>query len=130
MTDRTALPPVADDEPLARFILSRNRIRSDQTVKSDAFIPYPYPDLSVTRHLRLTEAELWEIGRKVAASRPAALYGRADVQASTFKKQSLSFHPTETPKNHVNVRGWPSDKPSQKIIAQEIAAAAVFVPTP
>ncbi len=128
MIRRLASPPVSDDERLARFILFRNRIRSDQTVKPDAFIPHPYPNLSVTRHLGLTESELWEIGQEVADSRPATLYGRADVRGSTFTRQSLTLSPTAKPRNHVNVGGWPSDKPSQKIIAQQIAAVAAFVP--
>jgi hypothetical protein len=130
MTDKLGLPSIADDEWLARFILSRDRIRSDQTVKPDAFIPYPWPDLSVTRHLELSENELWEAGQEIADSRPATLHGRADVQAKIIRKQSLTISPTDKPKNHANISGWPPDKPSQKIIAQEIAAVAVFVPTP
>jgi hypothetical protein len=121
------LLPVLPDELLARFILSRNQVRSDQTVKPDAFIPYPWPDLSVTRHIGLTDEELWKTGQDVADSRPASLYGRADAQAKTFIEQSLTLSPTDVPPNHVNVTGWPSDKPSQKMIAQEIAAASVFV---
>jgi hypothetical protein len=30
--------------------------------------------------------------------------------------------------NHANVTEWPAEKPVQKIIAQEIAAAVKFVP--
>jgi hypothetical protein len=130
MTEPTSLPPVSDEELLARFILRRNQIRSDQTVKPDAFIPYPWPDLSVTRYLDLSPAELWTIGKEIADERPATLYGRADVLARIFRKQSLSLTPTHTQKNHVNVGGWPSDKPAQKNIAQEIAAEALFVPSP
>jgi hypothetical protein len=32
--------------------------------------------------------------------------------------------------NHANVTGWPSEKPTQKIIAQQIAAAAGKALTP
>ncbi|MGI9168186.1 MAG: hypothetical protein ACR2G5_17685 [Pyrinomonadaceae bacterium] len=71
MTNRPTLLAVSDDEWLARFILFRNQIRRDQTVKQDAFIPYPYPDLSVTRRLGLTDNELWELGQEFANSRPA-----------------------------------------------------------
>jgi hypothetical protein len=124
------LPPVSDDEVLARFITQRNHIRGDHSVKPNAFIPHPWPNLSVTRHLGLTEQELWEIGQDVADARPATLYGRADVQAVTITSQSLTIVPTPTPRNHANVTGWPPDKPSQKIIAQEIAAVATFVTVP
>ncbi len=122
--------PISDDEVLARFITQRNHIRSDKSIKPNAFIPYPWPNLSVTRHIGLTETELWEIGQEVANSRPATLYGRADVTAMTITSQSLNIVPTTTPRNHANVTGWPADKPSQKIIAQEIAAAATFVSAP
>jgi hypothetical protein len=121
---------VPDEETLARFILQRSHFRSDHTVKQDAFVPYPKPELSVTRHLHLAESELWEIGREIANVRPATLYGRADVEAIAFRSQSLKIIPTATPRNHANITGWPPDKPSQKIIAQEIAALATFISVP
>src|SRR6266516_1964117 len=53
------------NELLARFNTSSGWVRrSNQTVKPDAFIPYPYPALSVTRHRKLTPHELWHLGRK------------------------------------------------------------------
>jgi len=128
MTDITALPPVSEDEWMARFILFRHWIRkSDPRVRPDAFIPHPYPDLSVTRHMDLSEAELWQIGQAIADKRPATLYGRADLQAISVIKKSLRIVPTREPKNHADITGWPADKPSQKIIAQEIAAEARFM---
>lgn len=128
MTDKTEFPLVTDGESLARFVLVSKWIRNDQTVRQDAFIPYPYPDLSVTRHVELSESELWQLGQSVADKRALPLYGRADIQALVVKSQSLRIEPTPEPKNHANITGWPSDKPGQKIIAQEIAAAARFVP--
>lgn len=131
MNEEVSLIPVTDDEVLARFILFRGWIRhSDGTVKPDAFIPYPYPDLSVTRHIGLTTEEIWQIGQAVADKRPATLYGRADIQAGYAKRQSLRIVPTPEPKNHANVTGWPKDKSAQKIIAQELAAGARYVPKP
>lgn len=122
---------VTDDEFLARFILFHGWIRgSDSTVRPDAFIPYPYPDLSVTRHIGLSVEEIWQIGQAVADRRPATLYGRADIQAFYVKRQSLRIVSTTEPKNHANVTGWPKDKPSQKIIAQELAAVCHYVPKP
>jgi hypothetical protein len=128
MTDIPALPPVSEDELMARFILFRHWIRkSDPRVRPDAFIPHPYPDLSVTRHMDLSEAELWQIGQAIADKRPATLYGRADLRAKSVIKKSLRIVPTSEPKNHANITGWPADKPSQKIIAQELAAEARFI---
>lgn len=129
MTDIPTLPPVLEDEWIARFILFRDWIRkSGPSVRPDAFIPHPYPNLSVTRRKDLSEAELWQIGQEIADKRPATLYGRADLQAISVIKKSLRIVPTPEPKNHANITGWPADKPSQKIIAQEIAAEARFVP--
>ncbi len=125
--------PITSDELLARFILFSNWIRSSEpvkTVKPDAFIPPLSLDLSVTRHEHLSEHELWHIGQGVADARPATLYGRADIRAAEVWRQSLDVEsrPVSGNPNHATVIGWPADKPSQKIIAQELAAKAYFVP--
>lgn len=127
--------PITSDEQLARFILFRKWIRTSEpvkTVKPDAFIPHPYPDLSVTRHKNLSEQELWRIGQGIADARPATFYGRADIRAAEVRRQSLNVEPRPIANNpnHATVIGWPADKPTQKIIAQELAAKANFVPKP
>ena len=117
------LSPVDDDELLARFIRSKRHIREDETVRQDAFIPHPYPDLSVFRHVGLNENELWDIGRAIITH----LYGRADIYAIEVLNQKLRIEPTSTPRNHANITGWPPEKEAQKIIALELAAKALFV---
>ena len=120
---------VADEECLARFILFSNWIRNaDQTVKPDAFIPYPYPDLSVTRHTNLSGEALWKVGQNVANARSAKLYGYADFHASTARRQHLKIDSAPIPNNpnHANINGWPVDKPTQKIVAQQLAADSVY----
>ena len=133
MSDGDKVPPITSDEWLARFIHYQRYIRQDRTVRPDAFIPHPYPDLSVTRHLHLSEAELWRIGRDVARQINKTLHGRVDAQVFVFQRQQLQLvaDPVlpENP-NHANVIGWPPEKPAQKIIAQQIAAAASKVLTP
>lgn len=129
MTGESAPSVVADDECLARFILFSKWIRnSDQTVKPDAFIPYPYPNLSVTRHIDLTEEMLWKMGQDVAEARAAKLYGRADIYAAAIWKQQLKIKSVPVPNNpnHANIDGWPMDKSTQKIIALQLAADAVY----
>lgn len=128
MSNKTELPPIADDELVARFVLFSKWIRDDKTVRPDAFIPHPYPNLSVTRHRELSEFALWQIGQSIADKSSRNLYGRADIQSLVVKAHSLRIEPTPEPKNHANITGWPLDKPGQKIIAQEIAATARFVP--
>lgn len=133
MSDGENVPPITSDEWLARFIHYQKYIRQDRTVRADAFIPHPYPDLSVTRHLQLSDAELWRIGRDVARQINRTPYGRVDVEVFVFQRQQLQIvaDPVfpENP-NHANVRGWPAEKPAQKIIAQQIAAAASKVLVP
>lgn len=120
------LNDISLEEWLARYILYHSHLRHDGTVKQDAFIPYPWPDLSVTRHLQLTENELWDIGRDIASHREKTLLGRADLQVKNFQQHQLEVvaAPVAENSNHANVTGWPKDKPAQKIIAQQIALAA------
>lgn len=130
--------PIPDTELLARFILFSAHVRADGTLRPDPFIPHPHPDLSVTRHAELPEGMIWGHGHAVASEvalklkRQLPLLGRADVSAFDFRKQKLRLEPAPTPGNdhHVNATGWPADKASQKIIAQEIAACAGFLPAP
>ncbi len=124
--------PVADDEQLARFVLHSDWIRADQTVRQNAFIPHPHPDLSVTRHKGFSEKQLWDTGQDVATAQSRTLYGRADVSAASVRQQSLTVEPYPIPgnPNHANILGWPKEKPAQKIIAQELAAASIYQSNP
>ncbi|MFZ0034296.1 MAG: hypothetical protein WAK60_04830 [Sedimentisphaerales bacterium] len=123
---------VAPDELLARDIIYSKWIRSsDQAVKQDAFIP-PDSELSVTRHLGLTEEAIWIIGGKIAESIPRPLHGRADVKTSHVIAQRLNVvpQPEDDNPNHANITNWPPDKDARKICALEIARAAHFVANP
>ena len=117
---------VSSDESLGRFILQKNHFRNDLTVKPDAFIPYSRTELSVTRHIGLSVSQIWEIGWEVALKIGKPLFGRADIKASIFENQKLTViaDPLPNNPNHANVKGWPAEKPAQKILALEIAAAA------
>jgi len=133
VSDEGTSSSVNNSELLARFITSSRWFRSsDQTVRQDAFIPHPYPDLSVSRHLSLSESEIWEMGQKIADARPATLHGRADISAEEVRRQKLIVEPRPEPENlnHACILGWPIDKPAQKILALELAAIAIFTPKP
>jgi hypothetical protein len=132
MSVDTGVPSIANDELLARFVVFSRWVRRDQTVKPDAFIPHPYPDLSVTRHKDLHAEDLWQIGQRIADARPASLYGRADVTAVDVRRQKLEVEPRPVPENlnHASIIGWPADKPAQKSFAQELAAVARYVAKP
>ena len=125
---------VASDELLARYIISSKWIRrSDLTVKQDAFIPSENPlELSVTRHVNLTENDIWSIGRGIAGSISRTLHGRADVESGHVIAQGLSVIPQpvlDNP-NHANIVGWPLEKDARKMCALEIAKVARFVVNP
>ena len=125
---------VASSELLARYITASKWFRKqDQTVKQDAFIPPDEPlELSVTRHLNLTENDIWSIGRGVVSGTPRTLHGRADVEAGHVIAQKLSVvsQPVPNNPNHANIVGWSSDKDVRKMRALEIARVARFVANP
>lgn len=119
---------VADDEFLARYIVYGNHIRADNTVKPDAFVPSPHAQLSVTRHLGLTDNDIWMIGTKVAKHRERELTGHVDVACLHYRKEQLCVRSSPLPNNpnHADVIGWPVEKAQQKLIALEIAKAGIY----
>lgn len=130
MIDPQNVPPVDASELLARFLVQKSHFRvSDGTVKSDAFVPPPNLELSVNRHLDATEEETWEVGHSIAKLRGCTLRGRADVFATVFQQRELTVAADAIlgNPNHAIVSNWPKDKPTRKIIAQEIAKQATFV---
>ncbi len=122
MNPSVAEQPVTEAEWLARYIVRKQHVRRDGTVKPDPFIPFKYVELSVTRHLELSEERIWDIGDRVASQTNTQLQGRADAQASSYIRQRLRVvaAPVEHNPNHANVVDWPSDKQAQKEIALEI----------
>ena len=133
MLDPDQVPDVAPDETVARFILFSKHFRpSDGTVKPDAFIPHPRLELSLTRHIQATEAELWEEGVRVSRLRNVNLHGRADLGVHVFLKEGLSVESRPIPDNpnHADVTGWPMEKDAQKMKALVIASKSQFLPGP
>jgi hypothetical protein len=137
MIDPSNVPPVDDDELLARFATQSGQYRkSDYTVKQDLFIPYPHVELSVTRRRNATADEVWSVGRQVAAAfiPPRSLHGLADIQARACNIDPVRVKATpilpHNP-NHADIEGWPPAKADQKVIAQKLAAdAGKLIPPP
>lgn len=131
MIDANHVPDVSDDEILARYAMQSNHFRSsDQTAKPELFMPHPYQELSLTRYLDATIAEVLALGEETSKELNKTFYGRADIQAIKCKVGSLQAVKDPTPKNpnHANVQGFPLDKLEQKVIALELAADAKFYP--
>lgn len=127
-----AVPPVSDEEWLARYLCYGRYIRADRTIRPEALTPHPHPNLSVTRHRNLDEAKIWQIGAGVALQTGTTLHGRGDLQAVDFRRETLAViaDPVENNPNHANVVDWPAEKARQKLLAQKIAIACRFVPPP
>lgn len=119
---------VVPEEFLARYVVRSGWIRSDRTVRKDAFIPRD-SELSVTRHLHLTEENIWNIGRRIAEKRSCTLYGRADVETRHVLAQGLDVmaQPVPDNPNHANIINWPAEKDARIMCALQIAEAARFV---
>jgi hypothetical protein len=127
MIDPKNVPEVTQEEMLARFIFQSSHIRpSDGTVRPNAFMPPPNLRCSVTRHLQATQAEIWSVAKDLAVQRGVTLYGRADIGAVNCVLQGLAVRkdPITGNPNHANITDWPDDKPKQKMIALELAAAS------
>lgn len=127
-------PPeiVGDGEALARFVFFQAHVRADLTIKPDALIPPPYPDLSVDRHHGRDEAGIWAAGRRVERQRGRPLIGRADLLAHDYRHQKLVVRadPVDGNPRHAVVIAWPAEKPAQKSLAQQLAARAHYHPLP
>lgn len=134
MTGESQREGLAGEELLARYIFRKEVVRADGTLRPDPFIPYRHTELSVTRHIGLDDARIWELGEGIAVARPeaVALQGRGDVRATAFLAENLSVHPcpVEGNPNHANVSGWPNEKAEQKAIALEIVKSVTYLPKP
>lgn len=135
-----ALVRVADEEVLARFVLTKKHVpKAGGGVKAEAVMPYSRVQLSVIRHRDLGEDELWRTGDEVAQQRRAKegrefpLVGRVDFLASVARVRMLEVVPAEgpdLPRNHADVIDWPAAKDAQMSLAQQIAAESSFIPNP
>lgn len=149
MLDPSAVPDVADDELLARFLMVKGYIRADRTLRHNEFMPPPSGKLSVMRHLDATRDDIWAEGREVARLRAKELLGRADLITGVCRseglqviKSPLQADPASKPEprrrlanpNHADLifptsssdspAGAPT-KSDQKSIAQRLAARQI-----
>lgn len=127
MLDPNNIPPVEDDELLARYVTQKSQFRpSDKQIKQSLFIPHPRQELSVTRHLEATQAEIWAVGRDVSAALNRQLYGRTDIRAGNCRIEMLRVvdKPIVHNPNHADIEGWPTAKEDQKAIALKLVASA------
>lgn len=126
MIDSTQVPPVDGAELLARFIVNRNEVRADGSIRPQLFLPYKRLELSVNRHRDATIDETWTVGLHVAGQRRKTLIGRADIGASSCHVGTLSVSASPIlpyNPNHADIIGYPARKDEQLSLAAKLAAA-------
>ena len=120
---------VSPNEPLARYLFSRNHYSSvNERVKHQAFMPkYDNPEVSVFRIDGLTDVKIWQIGENIAQeSRRPSLKGRADIMTLVVQKCNLIVNSNNNPPRHANITEWPDDKSKRLQIAMELAEQATL----
>jgi hypothetical protein len=127
---------VADDEPLARFLMSSSQFNA-LMVKPAAYMPSAKDgNTSVFRHGAEPRESLLEIaGTHVVGER--TLHGVAICTAQQVRASELNVVAQEPPPRHANITGWPvvandpeQTKAQQKERALLIAQHAVLVRVP
>ena len=125
MIDPLNVPVVTDEEMLARFIVHRDYVRADGSVRPQLFVPYKWAELSVNRHRDASLDETWAFGIQVAESLRKKLIGRVDIQSSDCQTPPLEVKasPISGNPNHADIVGYPPDKPDQMSLAAKLAAS-------
>ena len=114
---------IANEEPLARFLVSSGHFNS-VGVKQSAFLPSPKDrETSVFRHGAEPAEQLWALAETLATG-DRRLHGAAIVQALHVREALLEVMADEPPDRHAAIRGWPfneADPELQKARQKEIA---------
>jgi hypothetical protein len=131
-----AKSPVAEDEPIGRYILQGNWLNKADplniVVRPNAFLPQPLSSVAVSvyRTYGWSEAEIQAKGAQVADERERNFrakmaakgqpypegkrtfrhLGRGQILASEIRVVSLDVVPCEPPPQHADIVGWPVPK--------------------
>lgn len=117
---------VGNDESLSHFIFSSTWFSPNTArVKYNAFMPRQ-GEVSVFRIDRLSENQIWTIGRDVVGYGTRNPKARGDIKAAKVRESRLNVLAAEPPPRHANLVGWPSEKSEQKLIAKQLAAGAIL----
>jgi hypothetical protein len=122
-------PPAVDPEdPLARFLTSRNHFSAiNNRAKSVAFLPGPNRLLSVFLTRDLSEESIWEMADiHVAKPSMRPLYGRAEIRVPAVTATKLQVHLDNHPPRHASIIGWPKQKSEHKLLALQLAESAIL----
>jgi len=96
---------VADEEDLARFLMSRSQFNSTM-VKPSAFLPeIEDRETSVFRHGSEPRHTLWALGDELAAQ-GRTIHGAAIIKAQSVRNAQLDVIADEPPPRHAAIRNW------------------------
>ena len=137
---------VSPDEKVTRFIFSRGDFSTQNgTVKFKAFMPprnreirtLYSSDLSVYRisalsdGKKLSEDQVWKIGREYVQTAGRILKARADLSVDDVYQNTLKVVPAPSPhKRHANITPFPADRTACQRIATKLALASDLVIIP
>ena len=137
---------VSPDEKVARFIFSRGDFSTQNgTVKFKAFMPprnseirtLYSSDLSVYRisalsdGKKLSEDQVWKIGREYVQTAGRILKARADLSVDDVYQNTLKVVPAPSPhKRHANITPFPANRTACQRIATKLALASELVIIP
>ena len=137
---------VSPDEKVTRFIFSRGDFSTQNgTVKFKAFMPprnreirtLYSSDLSVYRisalsdGKKLSEDQVWKIGREYVQTTGRILKARADLSVDDVYQHTLKVVPAPSPhKRHANITPFPADRTACQRIATKLALASALVIIP
>ena len=113
-------------ETVSRYLF-KDDIRSDETIRYQAFLPSSSnPKISVFRVFKLSEQEIWALAvEKVEPIRRKRVTARGDLSIAQVQDRKLVVQPdAETTSRHANIVGWPPDRDERATIAKDIAAIA------
>lgn len=120
---------VSPEECLARYAVEKSYFRADGSVRHNAFMPATDKKTSVFRVSSLTDTEIWNIGNThVVPRRGKPLLGRAEIVAKHVFDNDLEVEVGEPPPLHANITGWSDEQSERRLVAQELAARAAFLP--
>ena len=120
------MPPISLSEILSRFILNKNYVRANNSVRHAAFMPNRNGETSVFRTSEMSANNIWNIGNEVARTRGKPLVGRADIVTARVFSSGLQAVPQEPPEKHANIIGWSSEKSEQRKTALILASESAF----
>ena len=121
-------PIVEDDEPLGRYIFSKNHYsKENQRVKRQAFMPPPRNEkkLSVMRHKNCSKDCILKIGKQLEKERKQSLKALCSIRTKNVRDLGLDVV-SDTSNNqhrrHANIINFPEAK--MRELADELASIA------